>query len=107
MSAVASGSVETTRLHTSLKALPVLLWLRWYPSSESFYRYKTLDVINQKVRGPTSRPEYFASDMSSLFLVYNQLFRALATEGRDAEFLSLWTEARNRTTPNRNPLNQW
>ena len=30
-------------------------------------------------------------------LVYNELFRALASEGRDLEFLSLWNEA--KTSP--------
>jgi len=31
--------------------------------------------------------------------VYNELFRALAWNGRDEEFLSLWHEAEKRLSP--------
>lgn len=41
-----------------------------------------------------SEPE---KDNRDAVRVYNELFRALAAEGRDLEFLSLWNEAKNRT----------
>ena len=41
-----------------------------------------------------------ASHRKDVVLVYNELFRALAVQGRDIEFLSLWHDARHCTFSN-------
>lgn len=51
-----------------------------------------LPRILRKRHIPPSLREYYPG------FVYNELFRALASQGRDAEFLSIWAEAKSRTT---------